>query len=97
VQTSILSPWQRDDECRSAGSGLAFELAQGGRSRLHERRAEDEILGWIANQDELREDDQIGAEFRGAISRTTHAREIAGDVAHSGIQLCERNGETQPL
>src|SRR6185503_6338867 len=71
VQTAIGSPGQRDYQRRPPRSGLAFELAQRARGRVHERRTEDEILGWIANQDELGEDDQIGAEFSGAISRTT--------------------------
>ena len=91
VQTAVGAPGQRDEHGRRSGCALALELPQRRSRRVDERRPEHEVFRRIADEDQLGQDDEIGAEFGGPIARAPHASEVAGHVAHRGIQLRERD------
>ena len=72
---------------------FADQAVDGCVARLHDRRTQDEILGRIADERELRQHDEVGPVGRGTIARAPDARKVAVDVAYRGIELCERDGE----
>jgi hypothetical protein len=64
-------------------------------ARIDNRGAQHEIFGRISDEGELRQHDEIGAIGSSPIACAPDACEVAVDVAYSGIELCERDGELQ--
>ncbi len=64
-----------------------FQLAQRAARGVDEGRTQDEILGRIADEDQLREDHEVGALGSGVVPRRPDQAEIAGHIADRGIHL----------
>ena len=97
VDNAVGGPGESDDEAGHAVCALAFQLAQYRSCRLHERRPQHQILGRVSHQHQLGKDHEVGTECGGVTAGAPHERGVAWDVADSGIQLCERDGEHPTL
>ena len=90
VDVAVLGPG-RADEHAGAGAQLAGQRLDARPRRGGERRLEDEILGRIAGDEKLGEDDEIGTERGGARTQFAQLGDVAVDVAHRRIRLGERD------
>ncbi len=66
-------------QLRERGSGVGEEVL-----------AQQQILRGVAGEGELAEQHELRAGLTGVIEARTDARRVAGDVAHRGIHLAER-------
>ena len=60
--------------------------------RADEAGTEQEVLGRVARDGELGEDDEVGAAL-GARSRSSRISAVAVEVADDHVQLCERDSQ----
>src|SRR5206468_6266148 len=84
-------PVDEPDDHVAAGGRLLREALEGGKVVLDELGTEDQVLGRIAGDRELREEHDIGAFVRGARRPVGHPRHVPVEVADSGVQLAERD------
>jgi hypothetical protein len=65
----------------------------------HETGPEEQVLGWVAGDGELREQDEVGALAARAPEPLDDARRVAVDVADDAIDLgqCESHPTFSPL
>jgi hypothetical protein len=89
-QRAVLDEDRADQHRRAAigrRPGQQFQLSRGA---FDQGRLEDQVLGRIADQVELREHHQVRSPasfFRRALARGEHCRGIAGKVAHGVVGL----------
>ncbi len=84
---------QADAQCRAARR----QRCQRGQRRLgglDQGAPPDEVLQLIAGQEHLGQRQHVGAHRRGPGMRRPRLRGIAGNVAHLGVELAERQAET---
>ena len=93
VAMPILDPRQPDENRRAAVGGIARDLLAGGAAGFQKRRLQDEVLGWIARDEEFGKHHEIGAEGGRLGAGGADARDIARDVADRAIDLREANDE----
>ena len=93
VEFVALLPGQTDHHRRAAIGCFMRQRIKGGAACINEGRFGDEILRRIARQKQLREHDNVRTSARGFGARKPRPREIAGDVAHDGVELRERKAE----
>ena len=93
VEPAILAPGRAERHGRAAVAGLDREAFD---RRLHavlEERLEDQILGRIAAQHQLAEDDEIGVRARGLLARLQDLGGVAVDIAQDRVDLGDGDGE----
>ena len=66
---------------------FALERVEGMRGRFDESRPEHQILGRVADEDQLWKHDEVGAQGGGLIAGAADDREVAGDVSDDRIDL----------
>src|SRR5258705_9273956 len=71
-------------------SGDQFELLE---VVAHERALEDEVLGWVAGQHQLREADDVGALLARAADPVDDQARVALEVADDRVDLRERDSQ----
>ncbi len=89
VDLAPFLPRQSDEHSRTAVSGLAGEPLAGIAAHILKGRLEDQILGRIAGEKELREHHEVGAQTRRLVPRRAGLGFVAGHVADDGVQLGE--------
>jgi hypothetical protein len=94
VQPAVVDPWRADQHGRPTVSGFPRERLDGGTAGGLEGRLEHEVLGRIAGDEQLGENDQIGALPGRGRTRPAHLFGIAGHIADGRIELRERDRET---
>ena len=92
VALAVLQPGRADDD-GGAARRLAGEIAHGRLAGGDESGLQHEVLGRIPRDAELGCHDEIGAEPRPLLARAPEPRDVAGNVAHRGIDLGQRDGE----
>ena len=80
-----------DDERREP-RGVTSEGRERGLRLVDERRANQQVLGWVAGYGQLGEGDDIGVERGGAARGVEDARAVAVEVTDGGVDL----GESHP-
>src|SRR5581483_8847415 len=76
------------DERRDA-AGRRGDLLHGGARCANEARAEQEVLGWVARDGELREEDEVGALAACAAEPVDDLQGVACEVTDDAVDLCE--------
>ena len=89
VELAVLGPDGADDHAGSAVAGLGCQRFHDLSCRRGEGRLAHEVLGGIAGDEELRDDDEIGAFGGSTRARLAQLIGIAGEVADHGIELSE--------
>ena len=79
-----------DDHVASRGR-LLRQASEGRQVVLDELGTQDEVLGRIASDRELREEHDIGTLVRGSRRPVRHARHVPVEVTDGGVQLAERD------
>ena len=94
VVQAELRPVHEPHQHGARGSGgRPRQRVERGQVVVDEPRAEDQVLGRIAGDRELREADEISA-FTGRASRPVdHARHVAVEIADGRVQLAERDAD----
>ena len=77
----------------SVASGDLVERGSGG---LEEARPQEQVLGRIPRDGELREDDEVGSRRAGLPDRIDDERPVTGEIADDGIELGEREPHDNP-
>ena len=73
VDAAVLAPRRRGDERRRAVA-FAHETVDRRVTRVDHRRTQHQIFGWIADDSELGQHDEIGSGRRGALARARRIR-----------------------
>jgi hypothetical protein len=81
------------DDVRDAGG----ELPEGPRVCVEEVPLEQQVLGRVAGERQLRKHDDLGALAAGALDRVADLRRVAVDVADRRIELGERDAQLSAL
>ena len=76
--------------------GGGSDLVERGAGGLDEARAEEQILGRIACDGELGEQDEIGPGAACLTDRVDDERSVAGEIADDGVELREREPHPRP-
>ena len=84
-----LGPVDEPDDHIAPGGGLLREPLQGRQVVLDEFGTQDQILGRIPGDRELREEHDVGTPVRGARRPVGHARHVPVEVTDGGVQLAE--------
>ena len=87
VDLAALRPRRADDHARPAVGGILGEGLDRRAARVLERRLEDEILRRIAGDEQLGEDEKVGAVGRGLRPRRARLLQVALDVADDRVEL----------
>ena len=94
VDLTVLRPGGPDDDPRATVGGILGEGLDGGPAGVLESRLEDEVLGRIAGDEELGENQHVGAELRRFGARGPCLGEVAVDVADQGVELGNGDAES---
>ena len=82
------------DRAVPAGRG---HLLQRGHVVGHEGRLEEQVLGWVSGDGQLRHDTDIGPRCFGCRERAQYAVDVARQIAHDGVELgCGHAQEGHP-
>ena len=92
VQLAVFHPGRADHHRRAAISRVGSKAFDGGAGVLLQRRLQHQVLRRIAGDEQFGEQDEVGLAHAGP--RGAGARQIAGDVAHHGIELGQRDAES---
>jgi hypothetical protein len=77
---------ERDGVVRGAGDRVQRLVC-----RAHEPRPQQQVLGRVTGDGELREEDEVGLGAAGLLDRLEDSRAVAVEVADGGVDLCERD------
>ena len=93
VQLAVPRPGRASESRRPAVGGLGRERAHLAFDCLPKDRPKHEVFRRIAGNDELAGDHQISAEFGGARPRAAEKADVARHIAHSRVELGQRDIE----
>ncbi len=93
VELAVVHPGHADQHGRTVVRRLARERFDRRPARRLEGGLEYEVLGHVARDEQLGENNEIGALLFRLRARLAHFLRVAGDIADSRIELRERDGE----